>query len=260
MTIPVASRALYLRCEFKFGVWSGDTPPTSYYDPVNFTKLEIQSQVQEFEQLISNMESTSGQILASVAKPTEAASLSAEADYMPPVLFGLLLGADITELSQAELQVTDEAVTLALGVWVPLANKYILPHTTEKPFVLETDGTPDVEIASTKYEVDYINGLIKATHADAVGAKLATYYKATRTGEIYKGGQAKSSYLKLVGTGTEKISSKRVRLVIHKANLAASGAFDVAAGGFVKGVFAGDLLTPSGETSPWQYEYLDLAA
>lgn len=43
MTLAVASRATYLRCEFKFGVWSGDVAPTSFYDPVNFTKLEITS-------------------------------------------------------------------------------------------------------------------------------------------------------------------------------------------------------------------------
>jgi hypothetical protein len=260
MTLAVASRATYLRCEFKFGVWSGDVAPTSFYDPVNLTKLEIQSQVQEFEQLLSNMESTYGQVLASVAKPTESASLSAEVDYMPPYLMGLMLGADITELSQSSGDVEDEAVTLALGVWVPLANKYISPNSVLTPFVLETDGTPDVEIASTKYEVDYINGLIKATHADAVGAKVVTYKKAARTGETYKGGQAKSAYLKLIGTGTEKVSQKRVRLQIHKASLAASAAFDPVAGGYVKGSFAGDLLTPTGETSPWTYEYLDLAA
>ena len=260
MTLAVASRATYLRCEFKFGVWSGDIAPTQFYDPVNFTKLEIQSQKQEFEQLLSNMESSYGQVLASVAKPTEAASLSAEAGYMPPYLMGLLLGADITELSQSSGAVADEAVTLALGVWVPLANKYLAAHGTGTEIVLETPGTPDVEVANTKYVVDLINGLIKATHADAVGTKQISYYKATRTGELYKGGQAKSAYLKLVGTGTEKISQKRCRLQIHKVSLAASAAFDPVAGGYVKGSFAGDLLTPSTETSPWTYEYLDLAA
>src|SRR5574343_650170 len=231
MTIAVASRAIYLRCEFKFGVWAGDVAPTSFYDPVNFTKLEISSQTQEFEQLLSNMESTYGQILASVAKPTEAAKLSAEADYMPPYLIGLMLGADITELSQS----------------------------TGTEIVAETSG--DVTVDSTHYSIDLINGLFKAL--DATGATVAkiSYHKATRTGEIYKGGAAKSAYLKLVGTGTEKITQKRCRLTIHKASLAASAAFDPVAGGYVKGSFAGDLLTPSGETSPWTYTYLtDMAA
>ena len=258
MTLAVASRAIYLRCEFKFGVWSGDTAPTSFYDPVNFTKLEITSQKQEFEQLLSNMESTYGQVLASVAKPTESASLAAEADYMPPYLMGLMLGADITELSQSSGAVADEAITPAVGLWIPLANKYIAAHGTGTEIVAETSG--DVTVDSTHYSVDLINGLFKAL--DSTGATVAkiSYHKATRTGEIYKGGQAKSAYLKLVGTGTEKVSQKRVRLAIHKVSLAASAAFDPVAGGYVKGSFAGDLLTPTGETSPWTYEYLDLAA
>lgn len=257
MPIPVASRAVYLRCEFKFGVWSGDTAPTQFYDPINFTKLEIASQTQEFEQLISNMESTYGQTLASVAKPTEVASLAAEADYMPPYLFGLLLGADITELSQSSGAVADEAITPAVGLWVPLANQYIAPHGTGTEIVAETSG--DVEVASSHYTIDHINGLFKAL--DSTGATVAkiSYHKAARTGEIYKGGQAKSAYLKLVGTGTEKVSQKRCRLLVHKVSLAASAAFDPVAGGYVKGSFAGDLLTPTGETSPWTYNYLDMA-
>ena len=259
MTIAVASRAIYLRCEFKFGVWAGDVAPTSFYDPVNFTKLEISSQTQEFEQLLSNMESTYGQILASVAKPTEAARLSAEADYMPPYLIGLMLGADITELSQTTGAVADEAITPVQGLWIPLANQYIAAHGTGTEIVAETSG--DVTVDNTHYSIDLINGLFKAL--DATGATVAkiSYHKATRTGEIYKGGAAKSAYLKLVGTGTEKITQKRCRLTIHKASLAASAAFDPVAGGYVKGSFAGDLLTPSGETSPWTYTYLtDMAA
>ncbi len=258
MALAVASRAIYLRCEFKFGVWSGDVAPTNYYDPVNFTKLEITSQAQEFEQLLSNMESSAGETLASVAKTAEAAKLAAEADYMPPYLFGLLLGADITELSQTTSAVADEAITPALGLWVPLANRYIAPHDTGTEIVAETSG--DVVVASTHYSIDHINGLFKALDATGMTVAKISYHPATRTGEIYKGGKAKSAYLKLVGTGTEKITQKRCRLVIHKASLAASGTFDPVAGGYVKGAFAGDLLTPSTETSPWQYEYLDLAA
>ena len=108
MTLAVASRALYLRCEFKYGVWSGDTAPTQLYDPVNFTKLAIQSQTQKFEQLVSNMESSAGQVLASVAANDKTASRAAESDFMPPHLFGLLLGADITELAQTTSAVTNE--------------------------------------------------------------------------------------------------------------------------------------------------------
>lgn len=258
MAIPVASRAIYLRCEFKFGLWVGDTPPTHYYDPINLTKLEITSQAQEFEQLISNMESSYGQVLASVAKPTEAAKLSAECDYMPPALFEILIGADITELNQAASAVADEAITPAIGMWVPLANKDLAPHGVGTEIAAKTAGA--VAVSAEHYTVDLLNGLFKAL--DAEGATVATisYSLAARAGEIYAGGQAKSAYVQLLGTGTEKVSQRRCRLGIHKAALIGSAAFDPVAGGFINGQFEGDMHTPFGKTSPWQYEYLDLVA
>jgi hypothetical protein len=255
MTIAVASRGTYLNCAFKPGFWSGDVEPTRFYDPINFTKLEITSQTQESDDLISNMEGSIGELLASVNKPTDSASLSAEANYMPPVMFGLLLGADITELNQVVgSAIVDEAVTLAAGLWTPLANKYIDGTTV----VCKTAA--DATVAAANYTVDTINGLIKANNATGATITKVSYSKAARTGEIYKGGKALSSYVKLIGTGTEKITQKRCRLVIHKASLAGSGAFDPVTGTYVSGAFTGKLITPSTETSPWTYEYLDLAA
>ena len=114
MSISVASSGVFLHCAFKVGFWDGDSAPTQFFDPCNFTKLEIASQTQESDPLISNIEGSVGETLASVQKSTKPASLSAEANYMPPVMFGLLLGADITEFSQATAGVTDEAITPAL--------------------------------------------------------------------------------------------------------------------------------------------------
>lgn len=258
MTLAVASRAIYLNCAFKFGFWSGDTAPTSYYDPVNWTKLEISSQKQETDDLLSNMEGSAGELLASVNKTTEAASLSAEADYMPPALFAVLLGATLTELTQNTSAVVDEAITPALGLWVPLANRYIAAHGTGTEIVAETAA--DATVDSSHYAVDLVNGLFKALDATGMTVAKISYHPATRTGEIYKGGKAVSSYVKLLGTGTEKVSMKRCRLVIHKVNLAGSAAFDPVTGTYIKGEFAGKMLTPTGETSPWEYVYTDLAA
>lgn len=254
MTIAVASRAIYLNCVFKYGVWSGVTPPTSYYDPLNITKLEITAQKQESDNLISNMDGSIGQALASVNKPTDSAKITMEANYMPPSLFGLLLGADISEINQSTSAVVDEAITPVVGMWVPLASRYI----EASGFSAKTAA--DAVISSSHYSVDLINGLFKAL--DSTGATVAkvSYTKSTRTGEAYDGGQAKSQYLKFVGTGTEKTTSRKCRLVIHRASLAASGSFDPVTGTYVKGDLAGSLLTPDGEPSPWRYEYLDLAA
>ena len=258
MAIPVISRATYLQCAFKFGLWSGDTAPTQFYDVVNFTKLEITGVKQETDDLVSNMEGTFGETLASVSKPTEAASLAAEADYMPPVLFGLLIGADMTELAQTGATINDDPITAAVGLWAPLAHKYITPHGTGTEIVAKTAA--DATVDSTHYTIDTVNGLFKALDATGATVTKVSYKTSTRTGEIYKGGKAKSSYVMLVGSATEKVSQKRGRMVIHKANLAANAAFDAVAGGYIKGAFAGKLLTPTGETSPFTWTYTDLAS
>ena len=258
MTTPIASRATYLRCEFKFGVWSGDTAPTSYYEAVNFTKLEIQSQVQEFERLLSNMESTYGQVLGSVAKPTESASLSAEADYMPPYLMGLLLGADITELSQNTSAVTKEAIVLTSRLWMPLANKYIAAHGTGTEIVAKTSA--DAAIASTEYSIDLVNGMFKALSSAGATVRKLSYHTTTRAIENYAAGKAISNYVMLVGSATDKVSSKRGRIVVYKVNLSGSAAFDPVTGTYVKGTFGGTMLTPTGYTSPWLFQVSDLAA
>lgn len=255
MALSVASRGTYLNCALKFGIWvDGNTPPTSYYDPVNWTKLEITGQTQESDDLPSNMEGSIGENLASVNKPTESAKIEGEANYMPPTLYALLLGADVSEVTQATGAVTDEAITPAVGLWVPLANRYI--ETTG--IVAKTSA--DVVVSAANYDVDVINGLFRAKNSTGATVAKITYTKSTRNIERYEAGKAKSSYIKMVGTATEQVSKKRCRLVIHKANLAGNAAFDPVSGTYVKGAFAGKLLTPTGENSPWVYEYLDLAA
>lgn len=258
MTLAVAPRALFLQAALKPGLWSGDTAPTQFYDPVNFTKFALTSQTQESEKLLSTMYGSYGETLASAMKTTDPAKLDAEANYMPPWMYGLLLGADITETSQTTAAVTDEAITPVIGVWVPLTNKFLAAHGTGTEVVAKTAA--DATVASTNYEVDLTNGLFKALNATGATVAKLSYHKATRSAEVYKAGKAKSSYIKLLGEGIEASSKRRVQIVVHKALLAASGEVDIAAGGFMKGSFTGDLLTPSGQTSPWEFSYLDEVA
>lgn len=258
MAIAQTNRYLYLRTEFKFGFWTGDVAPTAYYGPIDFTKLAVTSMKQEQDRLLSNMESSFGEVMASVAKPTEPGTLSAEFQSATSNLLALLLGADVTELNQSTAAVADEAITPVVGVWIPLANQYLAAHDTGTEIVAETSG--DVVVASTHYAIDLVNGLYKALDATGATAAKLSYHKATRTGEIYAAGKAKSAYVHLVGTGTEKVTQKRCRINIWKASLSASGEFDLGAGGFLKGALAGDLITPSTKTSSWQWEYLDLAS
>lgn len=258
MTIAVASKALYLNCAIKFGFWSGDTAPTQFYDAVNWTKLELTTQQQEAENLLSNMEGSAGEPLASVNKTTEAGALEAEADYMPPALFSVLLGATLTEVTQSATTITDDPITAAAGLWVPLANKYIAAHGTGTEIVAKTAA--DATITSDHYTVDLVNGLFKALDSTGATVTKVSYKTTTRSIENYAAGKAISNYVMLIGSATEKVSSKRGRIQVHKVNLAGSAAFDPVTGTYVKGTFSGTMLTPTGYTSPWTFQVSDLAA
>lgn len=248
MALAVAPRAIYLRCEMKVGIWSGDTAPTQYSDPLNFTKIELTAPTQEKEELISNMTSNFGSPLDSQNKPTEGASASLEFNTFTPQMLATVLGADVTEGTQTTGTVADEVITTALGVWVPLANGHLASFTS-----LETSS--DALIEATKYEVDLVLGMIKAVHADAVGVGMkATYVKADRTWESYAAGQAKSVYVHLVGQATDQVSGKVGRLDVWKASLAPSGAVDPVVGGYFTGALEGTLIAPAGRASPWQWQ------
>lgn len=253
MTLAVTPRAIYLRCELKAGLWSGDTAPTSYSDPLNFTKVELTSPKQEKEELISNMSSNYGAAIDSQNKPTESASASLEFSTMPPWLLAIVLGADVAEQSQSVGAVAAEVITTALNVWVPLANGHIAAHGTGTEIALTTSG--DVAVASTKYEIDLVNGMIKAIHADAVGVGMKlSYHKAARTWEEYAAGQAKSAYVHLVGQATDMVSGKVGRLDLWKGSFAPSGAVDPVKGGYFAGALEGSLIAPTGRASPWRWQ------
>lgn len=261
MAIAVASKPIYLNCALKFGFWTGDTPPTQFYDPVNWTKMEINSQKQETDDLPSNIEGSVGELLASVNKTTEAGSISAEADFMPPALYGVLIGATVSEVTQTTAAVPDEAITPVVGLWVPLANKYLAAHSVSTPIVAEkVVESVDTEISATHYQIDLVNGMYKALDAEGALATKISYHTATRSIENYAAGKAVSSYVMLVGSATEKVSMKRGRLLIAKVNLSGSAAFDPVTGTYVKGAFTGKMLTPTGYDSPWTFQLSDMAA
>ena len=249
MAISTASRALFLNTALKPGFWNGDVPPSQFLDPVNFTKFEITGQKQDFKKLPSMMDGSVGETLASVPNPTDAAKVTAEANYMPPDMLSLLLGADISEVTTTQSTVTDELVTTALGFWIPLGNQNITA------FSLKTGA--GVAVDAAKFAVDTTNGLIKALHADAVGVGMqASYTKSARSSELYRSGKAKSAYVQFLGTGTEKVSGRKSLIRVWKCSLAATDAFDLVGNDYLNGAIEGDMLTPPDKSSPWEFELL----
>jgi len=242
-------RAIYLRCALRAGLWSGDTAPTQFSDPINFDQVEINTPVQETEALISNMIDSYGSALDSQNRPTDPANVNLEFSTLTPHLINLAIGATVAESTQSSATVTDESVDTALNIWVPLANEFLDSSTA---LTLKTSG--DVSVDAAKFEVDYTAGMIKAIHADAVGSGMkATYDTAARTWEQYEAGNAVSSYVMLRGQALDLVTGETGILQIHKASLAAGGAFDPVAGGHLRGTLAGDMITPTGYTSPWRW-------
>ena len=243
---------MYLQCKMKFGIWSGDTAPTQFYPAVNFTKLGLTAPKQEVERLKSNMEGTVGQDLASVQKPTEDSSVAFAAEFTraPRKMLALAIGADVSALDQTGATVTDEAVVLAVGVWVPLANSFLASFTGLK-------DAGDGAVAASHYEVDLVDGMIMALDATGATGTKATYVTETVDGEVYDAGKIKSEFIMLRGTATDQVTKKRGRLIIHRANIAPDGEWDVVAGGFLKGAISGTCETPEyagyTKTSPYQF-------
>lgn len=279
MAIAENPRATWLMVELKYGLWNGDTAPTEYVGPINFTKAEVTTAKQEQDRLLSNMEGSYGDVIASVNKTTEPGKLSVEFNTMTPSLRALLLGADLSELTQSSSAKLKQKITLVKDTWIPLTNAHIAPpDSTASPAIIfdvytyeETDEVLDVDgvtvitpysldkdesVDSSNYKVDYISGMIMWTGSGAPPEVAVDYSLAARTGEIYKAGKQKSLYVHLVGTGTDRATNKRVAINIWKANLAPTGAVDLAKGEYFTGAAEGDMITPEGKDSPWQYEYL----
>jgi hypothetical protein len=249
----------YLQAKLKIGFWSGDTAPTQFYPAVNFTKIGLTPPAQEIERLKSNMEGSVGQDLRTVQKPTEDSDVKFTGEFTraPRTLMALAIGATPSELTQSTATVTDEAVVLPIGLWVPLANAYLTSFTSLKT-------AADAVIAATNYEVDLVDGMIMALNATGATGTKATYVKADVAGVQYDAGKALSQYCMIRGTATDKSTMTRGRLIVHKANLAASGEWDLVAGGFLTGVLEGSCETPTASgyvrTSPYQFFTTDIAA
>lgn len=238
-------RPLYLQCALTFGLWAGDTPPTQFYGPINITSLETTPIKQESDDLPSNIAGTVGEVLDSVQKPTEAGTIKMDFNSMPRTLLDLVIGADSWALSQTAGAVADEVVDTALNIWVPLGNGYL----NAAGFTLKTSA--DATVAADKYAVNHEDGLIMALHADAAGSGMkASYTKEAVTGEYYAAGKAKSAYIMLRGRAYEKRSEKWGRMLIPKASVANSQAYDWVKGGWATGSLSGKLLTPLGYNAP----------
>jgi hypothetical protein len=226
----------------KAGVWVGETPPSRFYDPVNFTKLEITPVKQDVMRVMSNMHGSIGESLDTQYKSSEPATMSAELNAFNEDLASIIIGSENSDYSTTGAEISSYAVTTVLNRWVKLTHQHINAAT----FVMTA-------VTADKYELDAINGLIKAIHADAVGSKNVNYTTLSTTGRKFASGKAKVTNLQLIGYALDKTANQYGILKIHKMSVVSSQAMDLAAADFMKGTLTGDLITPIGFNSPWEF-------
>lgn len=238
---------VFLELKLKMGVWAGDAEPTTYFGPINITKLELTPVAQDKIRVVSNMHGSIGESLDTQFRATDPAMFTAEFNTFNEDLAAIILGADVADSNQTGAAVADEAVTTILNQWVPLASEMI----SSTGIVLEDSLSAVID--SSKYEVDIYAGMIKAIHADAVGDMTISYNTSTIVGRSFSAGKAKTTNLRILGYGYDQTSQTYGLLKIHKAIVVSTQALDLAAGAHMGGTLEGDLITPPGYASPWVY-------
>lgn len=245
------------------GEWGDNyTPPSKYSELIEVTPIEISPVTQEDEYLIGVSATNLGKTLGADRKPKgEPAQISFTTLNMTAGIRALFTGATVSEVTVAATAVTDRPITLVLNEWIDIGAYNINPSG----FLVETDGSPDVEVAATKYEVDYVAGLVKAIHADAVGAKLVTFTPYAATYEKYAAGGATSAWYHLKGSAFDRASGLWQPFDVWRCRVSAEGAFDPSTGVFMKATFSGTIVEPtdaSGDyveicgrtpSSPWEW-------
>lgn len=237
-----------------FGQWSGFTPPLQYSGPLSATPVEITVAEQKSETLIGVNLSNLGETLDSGNTPTGTpAKVTFKASTASPIIMALALGGTVTEVTQSASAISDETVIIpAIGNgWARLANQGIAAHGVGTEILVETAGTPDVEVASTKYEINLEAGLIRALHADAVGSKKVSYHLAARTSNRYAAGSAVSQYVHILGIAKDQKSGYTAPLHIWRASLSSKTKFDATTNKFLEIELEGDLVLPKDATGAW---------
>lgn len=252
--------SVFLEFEGRVGIWSGNTPPTSYSDAINFEKLEIVAPEQDTIKLVSRIHSTYGTALDSQNLPNDkTAKVTIEASTFTPAMIAMMIGGAVIEVAQTGAAKSAEVVNTVLNEWVPLANAGIEPDAVGTPIALTTGA--DAAVDDAKFVIDFELGMIKAIHADAVGTGMKlSYYTRTQTVQQYTGGLALSTYVHISGQAYERVSGKSGTIDIWRASLSSNGSFSAIGGEYLKGSLAGDLITPAvsirGATrgTPWQWQ------
>jgi len=226
---------------------------TGFLDPVNTTKLAISNPDPDKKERISRMRDTLGQALDSVNFP-KPAEISIAIDDQPRQIMAMaLLGEDV-HYSQGAGTVTDEAVVLIPGRWVPLARR----NVNQTGFVLTTAAAPSTPLVEgTDYAVNRVAGLVKALPGGAIATAtncLVDYGHAAVNGHRILGAAKPTIRCRILVDGVNRATGAQCRLEVYDATLSPAGEIDFMSGEFITTELKGTLRTPEGMGQPYVYE------
>ena len=209
----------------------------------------------DIKEQISKDKGTYGQITASVAipKPSE---LKVKITNFDRVSLAMALMGDDVDLTHASGTVALEHVTAKLGVFVPLAERYLTAGSvTVADVVAQNPVVTYVE--TTDYVINYALGMIEAVVGGHIAANtdLHVGYAHKAIAGFKVSGATKPQIqgaLKLDGTNLS--DGKNLIINVDRALLVADGDVNFMDDKFVEIGFAGRMETLTGLTTPYTVE------
>lgn len=230
--------------------------PGALNGPINIPSLTITPPSSEVRNRPSKQPANYGQALDVVNIPADPSQVTMQFDSLPAQLLAEALGGELAEHDVSGDAVTGEEVTLKLGQWVKLAHPNIDMSEANKPEVTDASTTTAL-VAGTDYEVHPGGGFIKALRESAAVATTVNYKYLAETGQRVLGGTEleKPRYIELHGKNLA--TGKVGRLYIWEGRFNANQAIDLMQNEFVVGQLGGQLRTPPGKASPFEFITLD---
>ncbi|MBT13311.1 MAG: hypothetical protein CMI02_14895 [Oceanospirillaceae bacterium] len=235
---------------------STDGAPGALNGPINVPSLQITPPSSEVRNRISNQPGNYGQALDIVNVPADPTQITLQFDSLPSELMAEALGGTLADHSVTGDSVTGETLTLEQGKWLKLAHANIDMSAGNEPTITDTSTTTELT-AGTDYKIHAKAGLIMALTASAAVEVTAEYSHLAENGKRILGGTEieKPRYIELIGKNLA--TQQEGRLYIWEGRLNANQAMDMMQNEFVTGQLGGQLRTPPGKDSPFEFITLD---
>lgn len=253
----MSDTGLILAGDVFVGPYSGLSFLGYYGTPINCTEFTLQPGDVETVDRSSRKRASYGQALDSITRPSPW-TLSMTTDTMNTETLRMAFLGDTDSLSDTGASVTDEEVTAAHDLWVPLAHRNI--DTGQAITVTGSGGSPSYT-EDTDYVIDARNGMIRVLStggiADAATIEVS-YTFTTLAGTKIDGAQVTDLPLRVMIDGRNLANDHRVAVIVHRANLVPASPADLMGEDFVSTQFSGTMITPTGKAGP--FEFQDLGA